>query len=216
METNPQSHLRIDYFLDVICPWCWIGLRNLRSAIQALKAEQPEVEVHIQWHASTLIAHIPPEGVPYQQFYIARLGSPEAVVARRAQVQMHADTVGIRLRYDLIERFPNSMLACALLNHAQRELSLHAMCDFAENVYAAYFQRGENIGDPAVLMQLAQSAAVTCTPELLQQALRHQGQGAPSGVPHYVFNGEVQLTGAVPPQSLLAAMRQALVESQAA
>ena len=32
METNPQSHLRIDYFLDVICPWCWIGLRHLRAA----------------------------------------------------------------------------------------------------------------------------------------------------------------------------------------
>ena len=34
--------LRIDYFLDVICPWCWIGLRNLRTALDLLSAEQPD------------------------------------------------------------------------------------------------------------------------------------------------------------------------------
>lgn len=205
--------LRVDYFLDVICPWCWIGLRNLRSALDALA---PDTSVEVRWHASSLLPHVPMEGLPYQQFYDARLGSRDAVMLRRAQVQHHADTVGIRIAFDAIERFPNSMLACALVNAAQEHLQRDAMFDFVENLYAAYFAHGQDIGDAGVLTRLADAAGVGASPEALRASSLRQGALAPGGVPHYVFNRRVQRTGAVPASDLLNAMREALAHRAAA
>ena len=211
-EASPAAAqtLRVDYYLDVICPWCWIGLRNLRTAVQALQEGQPGTQVDLRWHASSLLPHIPMEGVPYQQFYDARLGSRAAVIARRAQVQSHADTVGLTLAFDAIQRFPNSMLACADVNAAQDQLQGSAMLDFVESLYAAYFVQGRDIGDVAVLEQLARDAGVTVSPQSLRDSRLRQGDLAPGGVPHYVFNRRVQRTGAVPASDLLAAMQQAL------
>ncbi|QNP47632.1 DsbA family oxidoreductase [Diaphorobacter aerolatus] len=204
------NELRVDYFLDVICPWCWIGLRNLRSALHTLQTQQPQLDVKLLWHASSLLPHIPMDGVPYQAFYDARLGSREAVLARRAQVQGHADTVGIRIAFDAIERFPNSMLACALVNAAQEQLHADAMFAFLESIYDAYFVRGQDLGDTTVLTQLADAHGVTASPEALLTTGMRQGALAPGGVPHYVFNRRIQRTGAVPAPDLLDAMQEAL------
>ncbi|MBF5005895.1 DsbA family oxidoreductase [Diaphorobacter caeni] len=202
--------LRVDYALDLICPWCWIGLRHLRAALRGLLAHDPGIALQLRWHASTLLPHIPTEGVAYQAFYEARLGSREAVLARRAQVQAHARPVGITLAFDAIERFPNSALACALVNVAQEQLGLIAMCDFVESLYDAYFVQGRDIGQARVLLELAGAAGVACSPEQLMEAgLRSCGLSS-QGVPHYVFNERVQITGAVPAEQLLAAMAQAL------
>ena len=113
--------LTIDIWSDLVCPWCWIGLRNLRAALDTFAAQQAGAPVVVTAHASTLITHIPPEGVPYQAFYENRLGGAEAVAARRAQVRAAAAAVGIQINYPAIETFPNTQLACALVNAAQPE-----------------------------------------------------------------------------------------------
>ena len=150
--------LRIDYFLDVICPWCWIGLRNLRTAMDSLSAEQPDTAVQIVWHANTLQPQIPTEGVSFQAFYEARLGGKEAVEARRAQVRSFAEPVGIQLNYAAIQYFPNSRLACALVNTAQSQLNTQDMLAFVESIFSAYFTQGQNIGDLQTLQSLAKAA----------------------------------------------------------
>lgn len=209
-STAAPRVVRVDYMLDLICPWCWIGLRNLRIAMDALQEDETDAVVQIQWHASALIPQIPAEGLPYQQFYEARLGSREAVMARRAQVQAHADTVGLKLAFDAITRFPNSVLACALVNAAQQQLPRDAMCDFVESIYAAYFQQGRDIGQAGVLVRLAQDAGVNASPDHWQSSSPSHAPSAVNGVPHYLFGNRWALTGAVPAGNLLSALRQAL------
>lgn len=200
--------VRVDFYLDVICPWCWIGLRNLRAALDTFAAQQPGAPVVVTAHASTLITHIPPEGVPYQAFYENRLGGAEAVAARRAQVRAAAAAVGIQINYPAIETFPNTQLACALVNAAQGQLSPTAMFDFMESVFAAYFVQGKNIGQADTLEQLARDAGVAWAAQDAATASPHDA--APSGVPYYVFNDRWSLTGAVPSHQLVQGLEYAL------
>ena len=44
--------LAIDMVSDVVCPWCFIGKRNLDAALEAWRTEQPDCEVTVQWRHS--------------------------------------------------------------------------------------------------------------------------------------------------------------------
>ena len=209
MTTPAASALRVDFGLDLICPWCWIGLRNLLAACDALQAAHPERSVHIHWHADTLLPHIPPEGVPYQAFYEARLGGADAVEARRAQVRAAAKAAGLTINHAAIQTFPNTALVCGLVNYAQTQLVGDAMLAFVESVFEAYFVQGRNIGDASVLQALADAAALPWNAASFNPAQYPSTMAQAGGVPQLVFNQRLQVTGAVPPSDLLRAMEQA-------
>ncbi|WP_237716882.1 DsbA family oxidoreductase [Cupriavidus basilensis] len=71
--TSSQT-LRVDFYLDLICPWCWIGLRNLRSAWASFRQQHPGLALETVWHANALLPQIPAQGVPYQAFYETQTG----------------------------------------------------------------------------------------------------------------------------------------------
>lgn len=210
-QSSAATTLQVDFSLDLICPWCWIGLRNLLAAREMLLARYPDQQLAIHWHADTLLPHIPEHGVPYQAFYEARLGGPRAVEVRRAQVRSAAHAAGLQINHALIETFPSTRLVCALVNYAQTLLDGESMIRFVESIFAAYFVQGRDIGSVMVLQQLAHSAALDWNPSRFD-ALRYQSEaGHAGGVPHIVFNQRLQVTGAVAPAELLRAMEHARV-----
>ena len=196
------AELHVEFALDLVCPWCWIGLRNLLAARAAL----PTTALSIAWHASPLLPHIPAEGVPYQAFYEARLGGAATVQARRAQVRAAAEAAGLSLNHAAIQVFPNTQLVCALVNHAQAQLDTEAMIAFVESIFSAYFQQGRNIGSLPELQALAQAAGLSAEPAQWEAAQQRSPLQPAGGVPHMVFNQRVPVTGAVPVAELLRAM----------
>ena len=53
MSENPK--LLIDVISDIMCPWCYIGKRNLDRAI----AQSPDIDIAVQWRPYQLDATIP-------------------------------------------------------------------------------------------------------------------------------------------------------------
>lgn len=212
--------LKIDVFFDFICPWCLIGKRQLERALALLRGSHPQVEVELAWHGVQLLPHLPAEGVPFAAFYLERLGSAPAVSMRQAQVQQAANDAGLDLDLSRIALMPNSadahrLLACAagLGTAAQREALL-------ERLFAAYFRHGEDLGDSATLLAIAASCGYE--PAQLAPALRGNGQpyfsqavgGMAQGVPNFIFNNRLEVSGAQSPKLLHAAMLQALGQTQ--
>ncbi|WP_167471178.1 DsbA family protein [Cupriavidus lacunae] len=203
--------LRVDFYLDLICPWCWIGLRNLRSAWASLRQQHPGLALETTWHANTLLPQIPAQGVPYQAFYEARLGGQRAVAIRRAQIRAVAESVDLSLNFESIATFPNSALACALVNAAQSRLEPEAMYQLVESIYCAFFSQGQDIGSTETLQALAQASGFRWDAWSSSPLQSSMGADHAGGVPHLVFNGQWPVTGAVPASELVRVMQQAVV-----
>ncbi len=183
---------RITVFSDFICPFCYIGIHNLRRL-------QPEFDLEIQWRGFQIHPEWPSEGVPAEQFYRA-MGEERRKSAWRMIESMAAEA-GLQMR-------PPSVLANSYLALEAQEFAIEQgrADDFEQRVFRAYFHDQANIGDRAVLMELARDAGLD--PVQLDQALAQDRyamrlknaalvahQRGVSGVPTF-FIGEYPLVGA--------------------
>lgn len=208
--------LQIEVGFDVICPWCLIGMRNLQAAIARLRACAPEVALYVQWRGVQLLPNVPAAGWPFLEFYRQRLGGDTAVRRRQAQVIEAATAAGVRIDYQRIRDMPNTADAHRLLRHAASNGSAAQRDALLERLFTGYFQRGEDVGDPAVLLTHGLACGMEraeIAPLMLGAAVPFQADGAghgSGGVPYYIVNGKLVASGAQPPAVLLAAMLAAL------
>jgi predicted DsbA family dithiol-disulfide isomerase len=208
--------LTVDVYVDLICPWCLIGKRHLSCALAELAREQPDVAVQLNWHGVQLIPQVPAQGWPFAEFYERRLGGKEAVRQRQQQVQQAALQAGLVLDLASIAVFPNTGRALRLLEHVTRTGSPAQVEAVIERLFAAYFLRGENLGEPAILVQIARECGLdvdTLPAELFAADAPLAPLSTPmppQGVPYFVFNRRLALAGAHPSATLLAAMHEAL------
>jgi len=224
--TFPSS-LSVDAYFDLICPWCLIGKRHLETALARWALEQPNVPVTVAWHSYPLMPTLPAEGLSFRAFYVARLGSPEAVAARQAQVRDAAREAGVTLALERIEVMPNTVLAHRLVRFAALTHGQATASALIDDLFSRYFMLGQNIGDPVVLRQAAEacgirtpgpagtpvSADLDWLPPLDDPYAPPHRPGL--GVPHFVFNGTHNVSGARPADALLGAMRRALAATTA-
>lgn len=147
--------LTVDFWFDLVCPWCWIGLRQLKSAQERLRASEPGLTLEIRWQSYPLLPHLPRAGVPYQEFYLRRLGGPAALAHRRAQIQAAGQGIVPPFAFDKIATMPNTLLGHRMLACVQAEAGSAALAQLLEDVYAAWFTEGRDIGDATVLAALA-------------------------------------------------------------
>jgi predicted DsbA family dithiol-disulfide isomerase len=126
-------------------------------------------------------------------------------------------TVGIDFAFDKIEVQPNTINAHRLLIYADRAGKQDAMAD---ELFKAYFLEGANLTDNTTLARVAGRAGLDApavaayleTDEdkaVVEQAdVEARGAGI-GGVPFFIFNRKVGVSGAQDPEVLLDAMLQA-------
>lgn len=205
--------LRIAMGFDFVCPWCLIGLRQLRQAIALLHAEAPEVEVECDWRGVQLLPHIPAGGAPFHEFYLRRLGGEAALAQRQAQVRAAAEAAGARINYAALHTMPNTADAHRLLQLAAGQGEAAQRDALFESLLTGYFERGDDLGREATLM--AHAVACGYSPQQLVPAMQgadvpYQGDNAATGVPYYRLEGRPIGSGARSASHLLEAMRMAL------
>ena len=212
--------LEIEVGFDLICPWCLIGLRHLQTALTQLGVEQPDIAVRLHWRGVQLLPDVPPGGWPFNEFYRRRLGSEAAVRQRQSMVLHAAAAASAHIDYSAITVMPNTADAHRLLAWAGRHGGPTQRDALLERLLRAYFEDGDDIGNPVVLLAHGEAAGYE---RAAMQAELHGadhpyhadgiGNGS-SGVPFYSFNGKPALTGAQPPELLLAAMYETLAAEQ--
>ncbi len=192
--------MHIDIYSDTICPWCYIGKKNLDRALATLQL----AGVSLRWRAFQLYPQIPAGGVPRREFLRARFGgSGGGAFERIAEVGREA---GIAFAFDKLQTIPNTFDSHRLLEYAADRGVQHAA---AELLMSAGFEQGRDIGSRDVLLEIAAAAgldveeaeAVLNSPRYVDEvndSLQWCMQAGISGVPLFrLDNGEV-IQGAQP------------------
>lgn len=205
---------RIDIVSDAVCPWCYIGKRQLERALAQLAAEGLTFSVH--WNPFQLNPDMPREGRDRTQYRIWKFGSPEKAAALDARITEAAAGVGLAFRTDLMTRTPNTIDAHRLIWFGGQKGVQDAVM---EAVFRAYFIEGRDIGNHAVLADCAAEAGLDRT-EVLEfltsgfaaQEMRAADQAAReagvSGVPSFFLDGYNLFSGAMPAEQIAAALRR--------
>lgn len=210
--------LTIDVVSDVVCPWCYIGKRKLEAAL-ALPEAQDLPNVLIRWHPFQLNPELPAQGVPRQQYLEAKFGGPAQAAAIYDRVREAGTAVGLALNLDGIAQQPNTLAAHALIEFAQA--GDFDASDVTERLLRAYFVENRFIGDINVLANIAAEAGLNSEDarafitdpehlEVVSQADARVRRMGITGVPFFIFNQRLTVSGAHDPATLLGAMQQSI------
>jgi len=213
-----DNALRIDIVSDVVCPWCYIGKRRLEAALASPQAaDLPPVQ--ITWHPFQLNPDLPAEGISRKDYLEEKFGGPERAAAIYERVRAAGRTAGLELNIDGITLQPNTRLAHALIGFAQHTGA--DASDLKERLLRAYFIENRFIGNPDVLAAIATEAGLDAQAArawlqdpkslaVVDQADQEARRMGISGVPFFIFQRKVAVSGAQEPGALVQAMRQAL------
>lgn len=201
--------LNIDVISDVICPWCFIGKRRLEKALDGRPAT-------VRWHPFQLNPDMPREGIDRRSYRIQKFGSWERSQELDAQVAAAGRGEGIAFNFDEMARTPNTLDAHRVIWLAGERGVQDAV---VEALFRAYFTDGRDLSDRATLAAVAAGAGLDPAEvdELLEgdkgrdvvHAVEEQGRRlGVSGVPFFVVNGRVALSGAQPPELFRQAFEQ--------
>jgi predicted DsbA family dithiol-disulfide isomerase len=215
LKTSPLS---IDIVSDVVCPWCYIGKRRLEAAL-AQRASDDAQRVQVRWLAFQLNPDIPAGGVDRRSYLEQKFGGPERAKQIYARIKAAGDEVGISFDFERIVRQPNTIDAHRLAAWAQ-DLDLSAADALIERLFRAYFVDGIDIGDIEALAGLAGDAgfdgaaarawlASDAGRTAIEAEERRARALGVTGVPFFVINQRLAVSGAQPPEVLLEAIEQA-------
>ena len=216
---TPQT-LTIDVVSDVVCPWCYIGKRKLEAALALPEAAGlPPIEV--RWHPFQLNPDLSDEGVSRKDYLEAKFGGPQRAAQIYERVRAAGREAGLELNIDGITRQPNTLAAHALIGFAQQQGLGN---EVKERLLRAYFVENRFIGSIDVLVEIATEAGLDAAAarNWLNDPAQRSAVGAAdararsmgiSGVPFFIFNQKLAVSGAQDPAVLLDAIQQSLAEA---
>ena len=205
---------RIDIVSDAICPWCYIGKRQLERALAMLAPEGLHFSVH--WNPFQLNPDMPKEGRDRAAYRATKFGSAEKARQIDERVGGAAAAVGLAFRQDLMLRTPNTLDAHCLIWLAGKE---GVQDTVVEALFAAYFSQGRDIGETPVLADVAAEAGMNreAVAEFLagdvavQEMLtadRSAREAGVNGVPSFFLDGYGMFSGAMPAETMADALRK--------
>jgi predicted DsbA family dithiol-disulfide isomerase len=199
--------MRIDIVLDVICPWCFIGKRRLERAL----ALRPGIEAELRWRPFQLNPDMPPGGMTRHDYLAAKYGGGHHAGRIYQTLAEAGATVGIPFAFDRIRRTPCTREAHRLIRHAERQGRANAL---VEAMFQAYFIGGSDLGEHAILAELAAASGLDpaetrrfLATDLGAAEMLAEDRGARrvgiNAVPCFILDEQYAISGAQEPEFFL-------------
>lgn len=215
-------NVAIDIVSDLVCPWCFIGKHRLAQAVALVQAKHPETRFQFNWLPYFLNPDTPLAGEPYRAFLEAKFGGATQVAKLQMEVADAGREAGVEFAFERIVTRPNTLRAHRLIYRAQSTGHPPAEIEaLVERLFVAHFQRGEDIGDIATLAGIAAECGdrkddIVAFLESKESAAQVKslvgkvgGLGV-TGVPFYIIQRRLTVSGAQTGEVLAAAIMQAM------
>lgn len=210
--------MRVDIWSDVVCPFCYIGKKRLEHV-----AEQAGIELDIHWHSFELDPDAPAKHeVSNTERLAQKYGRSYAEMEEMERnVAAMAATEGIDFQWQKANS-GNSFNAHRIIHLAQ---SKGLGNEAKEAFFHAYMTEGLAIGEREVVEEIASRIGLdnaeveyVLDSDELADFVRHDEKIAHeqlkiTGVPFFVFDQKLALSGAQPREIFLQALQQAQTSS---
>ncbi len=217
---DARRTLDIDLVADFTCPWSWLGMAQLTRALGNLSGD---IETRLRWHPfrmHTVAAHAAPR--TFHDYLAERLPAGISVPFAEKSLAEAGREFGIDFHFEKLGPLPSTTEAHRLVQLAVSE-GRHA--NVAAGIFRAFFERGEDIGDAAVLESLGRDAGLS---EATLRSFRETREGdtvlagseerlrgfGVRSVPNLLFGGRVLVPGTVNVSTYVLALDQALFPSE--
>lgn len=205
--------MKVEIWSDFVCPWCYIGKARFERALARFEDRE---NVTVVWRSFQLDPGAPPTLAGTMGEHLAR---KYGLSTRRAEEMMEQVTaVGISEGLELnfaATRGGNTFMAHRLLHLARSQGKAD---ELVNRLFRAYFTDGVAIGDEGSLRALAVEVGVTldAVEEVLStdryaEAVRTEQMGARNlgvgGVPFFLVDGELGISGAQESDQILSILR---------
>ena len=210
--------LQIDIASDIVCPWCYIGKRRLEHALALFAQKHPDKQApQINWLPFQLNPTLPADGMSRADYLQRKFGSADGGGIYE-RVSAEGTKEGLAFDFKAITRQPNTLKAHALVAAAQ---PLGVQSQVKEELMKAYFCEGADLTQNTQLQAIATRAGMPAEAvhAVLNDTAAHQNIAAQdaelrrigiSGVPFFILNKSIGVSGAQAPEALLSAMEQAV------
>ncbi len=209
--------VKVDVWSDIACPWCFVGKRRFEQAVARFDGE-----VEVEYHSFELSPETPVDYAGTEAEFLAKHKGLPTQQAEQMLAQMTELAAGEGLAYDFGRlQHANTVLAHQALHHAKAH---GKQVELKERLLAAYFEQGLNLNHAEVLADLA--AEVGLDREALLADLESEAHLAAvradqeqaieygiGGVPFYVFDGRLAVSGAQSPDVFVSALERVVQES---
>ena len=213
--------MRIDVWADLVCPWCFIGKRRLQRALEEITNAQFQNndDVTIIHRAFQLDPSASTHSEPTVDHLAAKYG-----VSREQALEMMADVTEVAAGEGLDYHLDRTMTGNTRDVHRfvlwVQDTSPEITQPLLADLYSGYFERGERIFtiedlepfatrhdiDPNAMREVLEGRDYLDVVASDQATARDLGAG---GVPFFVFNNKVGLSGAQPITAFQQAIEQA-------
>lgn len=196
--------MKIEIWSDIMCPFCYIGKRQLEKALD----EFPNDEFEIEWKSFQLDPSITPQwGKDVYTFLAERKGiSIEQSVEMHKGVVERAKSVGLDYHFDKVI-ISNSLKAHRIIQLAKTK---KAGDEMEEIFFKAYFTEGRDLNNDSTLIELASQAGLNSADA--QKVVQNEDlylievkadidearEIGVQGVPFFVFDRKYAISGAQP------------------
>lgn len=206
--------MKIEIWSDIMCPFCYIGKRQLETAL----AEFPSGEFEIEWKSFQLDPTITPQsGKDVYTFLAERKDiSIEQSIEMHKGVVERAKSVGLDYHFDKAI-ISNSLTAHRIIHLAKAK----KLGDEMEEIFfKAYFTDGKDLNDAQTLIELGSKAGLDSkeVQEVVENEnlylsdvksdIREAQEIGVQGVPFFVFDRKYAVSGAQPVEAFVNTIRE--------
>ena len=224
MTEKNSIMLNVDVVSDIVCPWCYVGKRQLDKAIELL----PEVKLDIRWRPYQLNPKMPKQGMDRAEYMESKFGKG-ASEGFYKKLETVGEELDINFDFHSIKFAPNTLDAHRLIHWAsynknnKTDKTTTNQTDLVTRLFEAYFEQGGDLGDQDVLVDAAKSIGMDgqLVSDLLDgdrdvKAIEDQvaiaGTMGITGVPCFIIENKYAVMGAQSPEILADNFKKAYEE----
>ena len=202
--TPPNVRLGIEVVHDLVCPWCYLGVRRLLRTLR----RRPDIQFDLTWRPFLLNPDMPRVGMARPDYVVRKFGGEDRARRLYATITEVGRAEGLQFRFDRIRRTPSSVDAHRLVRYAAR---FGQASEMIEALFSAHFSEGYDVGDHDVLAGIAATSGMDAvevrrflaseqeTEAVHADNLRAHRLGI-NGVPCFVVEGTHAIAGAQEPE----------------